>query len=39
MLAKDTKKRNHIAEMGCKKIRENFSLEKMILATKEIYKY
>ncbi|CAG1003993.1 N-acetyl-alpha-D-glucosaminyl L-malate synthase [Methanosarcinales archaeon] len=38
MLAKDTKKRNHIAEMGCKKIRENFSLEKMILATKEIYK-
>ncbi len=39
MLAKDINKRNHIAEMGCKKIRENFSLEKMILATKEIYKY
>src|SRR5659263_306892 len=39
ILAKDTKKRNYIAQMGCKKIRENFSLEKMILATKEIYKY
>ena len=33
ILAKDTKKRNHIAEKGFKKIRENFSLDKMILAT------
>lgn len=37
-LAKDKNKRDHIAEMGQKNIIENFSLEKMISRTKEIYK-
>lgn len=38
LLAKDKNKRDHIAEMGKKKIIENFSLEKMISMTEEIYK-
>lgn len=38
LLAKDIKKRNSIAETGHKTIIENFSLEKMISANKEIYK-
>lgn len=38
LLALDIKKRNYLAEMGHKKIMENFSLEKMISATKEIYR-
>jgi len=38
LLAKDIKKRNNIAEMGHKRILENFSLEKMISTTNEIYK-
>ncbi len=39
ILANNPKKRNYIAEMGHKKIIENFSLEKMISTTREIYKY
>ncbi len=38
LLAGDTKKRNYIAEMGFEKITENYSLEKMISTTEEIYK-
>ncbi len=38
LLAKDEKKRDHFAESGNKKILENFSLEKMISMTKDIYK-
>ncbi len=38
ILAKDEKKRNCLAEMGRKKVIENFSLEKMILTTEEIYR-
>jgi glycosyltransferase involved in cell wall biosynthesis len=38
MLAQDARKRNFFAEMGYKKVIENFSLDKMILTTKEIYR-
>lgn len=38
LLAKDKKKRDQIAELGQKKIMENFSLEKMISMTEEIFK-
>jgi glycosyltransferase involved in cell wall biosynthesis len=38
VLAKDSKKRISIAENGYKKITDNFSLEKMISATQEIYR-
>lgn len=38
LLARDAKKRDNVAEMGHKRIIENFSIEKMISSTKEIYK-
>jgi glycosyltransferase involved in cell wall biosynthesis len=38
LLAKDPKKRVCIAKMGYENIIKNYSLEKMILTTKEIYK-
>jgi glycosyltransferase involved in cell wall biosynthesis len=38
LFATDARKKKYIAEMGHKRILENFSLEKMISATEEIYK-
>lgn len=38
LLAKDNEKRDHFAESGYKKMVENFSLDKMISMTREIYK-
>lgn len=38
LLTLDAEKRNCIGEMGYKKLIENFSLEKMVATTKEIYR-